>query len=320
MSSVPSSASAARSGRRFMLLSAACFVANVLLIRALGHGSVGVWTITAVRFASGLALCLIVHRRELDATALISQPRLILRGIVGGIATLGLYVTVVNMDVGRAIFINNTYVVFAALLAVPLLGEPLRASLIVSALLALAGLGLLTGALVGVWEIGRYEVIGLLVALASAWIVVAIRRLLRDGVSTPTVFASQCIYGLLFCAPFALREATLPSPGNITGLIAAGLCAAFGQLCMTHAYRSLPVAEGALLQTLVPFGIAAGGVLFFGETLTLHETAGGLLIVAATLLPVFLKPATTARSTPPPPRATPPAAPPNPPPSSPTPR
>lgn len=281
-------ADSTRSGRQLMLFSAGCFVANVLLIRALGQGAAGVWLITSARFAAGLALCLIVHRNELDPRALLSHPRLVLRGLIGGAATLGLYVTVMNIEVGRAIFINNTYVIFASLLAIPLLGERLRAPLVLGAISALTGLGLLTGALFGTWSVGPYEALGLLVAIASAWIVVAIRRLHRDGVSTPTIFASQCIYGLLLCAPFALHEGTTPTPAATAGLIAAGLCAAVGQLTMTRSYRLLAVAEGALLQTLVPLGIAGGGLLFFGETLKPADAIGGLLIVGGSVLPIAL--------------------------------
>jgi drug/metabolite transporter (DMT)-like permease len=66
---------------------------------------------------------------------------------------------------------------------------------------------------------------------------------------------------------------------------------------MTSAYRHLAVAEGALIQTLVPLGIAAGGLVFFAERLGGWELAGGLLIVAGSTWPML------ARSAPAPARA-----------------
>jgi drug/metabolite transporter (DMT)-like permease len=271
-----------------MLLAAACFVANVLLIRALGRIGTDVWIISALRFATGLAICVALHRRTLDVRALATKPRLILRGLVGSAGTYGFYLTIVHLGAGRAVFLNSTYVILAALLAVIVLGEPFRRPLALGAIAAVLGLGLLTGAIFGLVRVGFYDGIALAVALASAWIIVAIRQLHREGVSTATIFAAQCVYGLLLCAPFLILHSVLPGPGACVGLVCAGLCAGAGQLAMTAAYRHLAVAEGALIQTLVPLGIAAGGVLFFGESLGWTDLAGGLLIVAGSVLPMVL--------------------------------
>lgn len=274
-------------GRRLMLLSAACFVANVLLIRALGSAAGDAWTTTAFRFAAGLLVCVIGYRSELRVRALLVHPRLVLRGLVGGAATFGLYHAIVHLGAGRAIFLSNTYVVIAALLAVPMLAEPLRVAPVAGAVAALVGLALLTGAAFGELRAGPYDALVLAVAVASAWIVVAIRQLAREGLPPATIFASQCLYGLLLCAPFAAASAATLSPGLVVGMVAAGLLAAAGQLAMTAAFRVLPVADGAIIQTLVPLGVAAGGVAFFGEHLGGADLVGGGLIVAGSLLPAL---------------------------------
>ena len=271
-----------------MLLAAVCFVANVLLIRALGQLGADVWMITALRFAAGLALCVGFYRPSLDVRALFTRRRLILRGMVGGITTYAFYLTVVHLGAGRAVFLNNIYVILSALLAVWLLGEPFRRPLMFGAVGALTGLGLLTGAFAGSINIGFYDVVALVGALGGAWVVVTIRQLHHDGVSTSTIFASQCVYGLLLCAPFVLARPTLPGLAACAGLLAAGVCAGAGQLAMTSAYRHLAVAEGALLQTLVPLGIAAGGVVFFNEVFGWTDLSGGLLIVAGSVLPMIM--------------------------------
>ena len=51
---------------------------------------------------------------------------------------------------------------------------------------------------------------------------------------------------------------------------------------MTRGFRELPVAEGSLLQMLVPLGIALGGAAFFGERFTPHELIGAALILGGT--------------------------------------
>lgn len=289
MSAASSFVASARTGRRLMLFAAACFVANVLLIRALGRAGADVALISALRFGAGLLLCVVLHARELDVAALFTRRRLVQRGLLGGAGTYGFYLTVVHLGAGRATFLNNLYVVFSALLAVVALGERFRPTLAVGAGVSLLGLGLLTGALAGFSRVGPYDAVALIGALVAAGVVVTIRRLHQEGVSTATIFAAQCVYGLLLCAP-ALAFAGGDQPGGvaIAGFVLAGFFAGAGQLAMTHAYRHLEVAEGALLQTLVPLGIAAGGMLFFGEHFGASELLGGLLIVGGSVLPMAL--------------------------------
>lgn len=271
-----------------MFLAAACFIGNVLLIRALGQGDGDVWTLTALRFAAGLALCVGFQRHALDVGALFTRPRLILRGLLGGAATYALYLAIVHIGAARAVFLNNTYGILSSLLAVWLLRERFRLSLAGGAFTALVGLGLLTGAFFGELRIGRYDLIAIGSAVAAAWIVVAIRQLHQEGVPTATIFASQCVYGLLLCAPFVVWQGAWPSPGAGLGLVAAGVLAGVGQLAMTSSFRELTVAEGTLIQTLVPLGIAAGGIVFFGEALGWHGIVGGLLIVGGSVIPTLL--------------------------------
>jgi drug/metabolite transporter (DMT)-like permease len=67
----------------------------------------------------------------------------------------------------------------------------------------------------------------------------------------------------------------------------ASLCAGAGQLLMTQAFRDLSVAEGSLLQMLVPLGIAVGGVVFFHEHLTTPEIIGATFILGGTAASSF---------------------------------
>lgn len=265
-----------------MLISTASFTANVLLIRALGEvQSVNVWLVSCVRFAAGMAVVLGFYRREFRFARLFTEPKLIGRGAIGGGSVYLFYLTVVHLGAGRATFINNTYVIFGALLAVWVLGERFSLSLAAGSVAALAGLALLTDAFGVNSHPGIYDLAAVLSALAAAYVVVTIRQLHATDHSS-TIFAAQCVYGLLICTvPAALhpQPVSLPAWGL---MILAGLCAALGQLTMTRAFRDLPVAEGSLLQMLVPLGIAAGGVVFFGERFTALELAGAALILGGT--------------------------------------
>ena len=265
-----------------MLASTLSFTANVLLIRALGDvEAVSVWLVSNVRFLTGLGLLLLLYRRDLQFGRLFTQRKLALRGLIGGAGVYGFYLTVVHLGAGRATFINNTYVIFGALLAVWILGERLRPALAAGSFAALAGLAMLTHAFARDSHPSIYDLIAVITALGSAIVVVTIRQL-HATEHTSTIFAAQCVYGLLICGvPSALGPLTA-SPLAWTLMALAGIFAASGQIAMTRAFRDLPVAEGSLLQMLVPLGIAAGGVFFFGERFAPDELIGAALILGGT--------------------------------------
>ena len=265
-----------------MVLSAAAFTANVLLIRALGQvQSVNVWLISCTRFVVGLTLIFAVYRREFQPTHLVRNPKLAVRGLVGSIGVFGYYLTVVKLGAGRATFINNTYVIMGALMAVVLLGERFRPALATGGLAALAGLALLTNAFGAEAHANLYDLLAIFVAVASAYVVITIRQL-HATEHTSTIFAAQCAYGLLVCSMPAVLH---PEPISLTAwavMLTAGVFAGIGQLAMTRSFRDLPVAEGSLLQMLVPLGTAIGGALFFSEHFAVYELAGAALILGGT--------------------------------------
>lgn len=265
-----------------MLASACCFTANVLLIRALGDvQSLNVWLVSCVRFGVGLLLVALLYRREWRPANLWRNPMLVSRGVVGGLTVYGFYLTIVELGAGRATFINNTYIIFGGLLAVWLLGERFRLALAAGSLAALGGLALLTNAFAGGAGVGVYDLVGVVTAGASAYVVVTIRQL-HAAEHTSTIFAAQCVYGLVLCLGPAVLH-----PADASGLawgmmLLAGVFAAGAQVLMTYAFRDLPVAEGSLLQMLVPLGVAIGGAVFFAERFAVHELVGAALILAGT--------------------------------------
>jgi drug/metabolite transporter (DMT)-like permease len=269
-------------GVRLMIASTLCFVANVLLIRTLGQvESVNVWLISCARFVVGLLVVSATFHREVQPSHLFQRGKLITRGIVGGVGVYAYYLTVVRLGAGRATFINNTYIIFGALFAVWILHEPFKRALAAGSVAALVGLALLTNAFAAQSHANAYDLLAVLGALASAYVVVTIRQL-HATEHTSTIFAAQCVYGLLFCAVPAAMSWQHVGAGAWGLMALAGLFAASGQIAMTRAFRELPVAEGSLLQMLVPLGIALGGTVFFGERFALHELVGAAMILGGT--------------------------------------
>ncbi len=281
-----------------MLASAACFTTNVLLIRSLGQfETVSVWLVSCARFVVGMVVVYLLYRHELRFTRLFTHGKLISRGVVGGGTVFGFYLTVLQLGAGRATFINNTYVIFGALLAVAILGERLRPALAIGSVASLAGLALLTNAFAGHVRPSGYDLIGIVTAVGAGYVVVTIRQL-HATEHTSTIFAAQCVYGLLICGAPALLHLHLPSVIPLLLMMLAGVFAALGQIAMTHSFRDLSVAEGSLLQMLVPLGIAVGGVVFFHERFAPHELIGASLILAGTVFAIESPPWRSAKLNP----------------------
>jgi drug/metabolite transporter (DMT)-like permease len=265
-----------------MLLSATAFTANVLLVRALDNlHFANIWLVSCARFVVGLGVVSVVYRREWQPHHLIRNPRLIERGLLGGVGVYLTYLCVIRLGAGRATFINNTYVIWGGLLAAWLLKERLRSSLLAGGLCALAGLALLTNIFGGGAAPRLYDALAVLSAFISAWVVVTIRQLHATEHSS-TIFAAQCLYGLVLCGIPAMLQLQPIGPLGLGVTALASISAAVGQLAMTRAFRDLSVAEGSLLQMLVPVGIATGGVVFFREHFTLQELGGAALILSGT--------------------------------------
>ena len=273
-----------------MLASAASFTTNVLLVRSLGEmHAANIWLVSAARFIVGLAIIAVVYRREFQPRHLYQNSKLIERGLIGSCGVYLTYQTVVKIGAGRAIFIGNTYVIWGALLAAWMLREKLRPAVLVGGVAALAGIALLTNVFAADAHPGIYDLLAVVAALFSAYVVVTIRQL-HGSEHTSTIFAAQCAYGLLLCLIPACVTFERISPLAWLVILLASITAAAGQLTMTRAFRDLPVGEGSLLQMLVPLGIAVGGAVFFHEHFAAHEMVGAALILGGTAFTAVRKP------------------------------
>lgn len=265
-----------------MLMSLVGFTAMALLVKHLGSTrAVSPWWALLFRALVGMVVVFIIYspRGRVSFKRAATGRLLVSRGVMGAIGTAAYYMTLPILGAGKATLIGNTWSIWAALMAVPLLGEKLTPRKIVGMLLAIAGIALITEIERGhEAHLGRYELIAIGGALIAACVVVVIRQLTRTETSG-TIFASQCIYAGLLAMPFCVL---LPMPGlmDIGLLTLAALAASCGQLGMTEGFRFLPVSVGGAFQMLLPLLITAGGCLLFAETFTGMQTLGAGLILA----------------------------------------
>ncbi len=257
-----------------MLLSSVFFAAMAALIRA--TPSVNSYILGMARFVVGTLVCFGLFAVKLDRPRWVNWPWIIVRGVVGSIAVVIFFWSIQEIGLAKATMLNYTYVIWAGVLAVPMLGERLRLMQWLAVVVAVAGVALLFE--VHGLNVAPADAIALFGGTCSGIAVIAVTRC-RDTDSSTNVFWSQSLFGIGAVAwPMATHWAT-PTLVQVYAMVAVGLLAAAGQLLMTYAYKHTGATQGSLLSLVTPVLGGAIGVACFHEPLTLRFALGTLLIL-----------------------------------------
>jgi drug/metabolite transporter (DMT)-like permease len=271
-----------RRGTLWMLVSLTCFTGNALLLKVLASiRHVDPWMALTFRAGLGLLVTIVLFAPagSLRLARSFQNWLLASRGVLGALGTAAYYITIGPLGAGKATLIGNTWCVFASIMAAFVLHERLGLVKLLGIVLALCGLGLLTGMTPGSLAVfGHHEMIALGGAVLAAAVVVVIRQLTRTETSA-TIFASQCVYGLLLGVPFAWMHFTSLGWTDVALLCAAAICATFGQLAMTEGFRFLSVAAGGAFQNTVPVIITLCSISLFAEPFTTPQALGAVLVL-----------------------------------------
>lgn len=259
-----------------MLLSAVMFTLMSALIR--GLPDINSYTLAMARFVIGSLVCVALFAMGLDRPRWRNWPWLVARGVVGSVAVVLLYWGIQNIGLGKATVISYTYVMFGAIMGVPILGERLRPLQWGAVGVALLGVVLLVD--LDGWRVTAGDALVLLSAIFSGFAVVAIARC-RETDSSTNIFWSQSLFGIGAAAWPVAHNWTPPHPSQLGLILAVGILAAAGQLTMTYAYKHTGAANGSLLSLLTPVLTGTIGVLYFREPFSLNFLGGALLILAA---------------------------------------
>lgn len=260
----------------FMLASAVIFALMAAVVRALQN--VDAYTMAAARFAIGTLVCLAIFATGRDKPRWTAWPWLLGRGLVGGCAVVLLYWSIQNVGLAKSLMLSYLYVAFAAMLAVPVLGERMSPKQWVAVLAAVAGAVILCGP--ENLTLGRSDWVPLLSALCSAVAVICVARCRETDTST-NIFWSQAVFGLLIVAWPATQSWVPPSAPDWLWLLVIGLLASAGQLSMTYAYKHTGASQGSLLSLLTPVLTAVIGVLWFREAHGGGFVPGSAMIIGA---------------------------------------
>ena len=262
-------------GIMFMLLSAVIFALMAALVRGV---QVNPYTMVMTRFLIGTVVCVAIFATGRDRPRWTSWGWLLGRGIVGGIAVILLYWSIQHVGLGKAQMLSYTYVVLAAVIAVPVLGERLKPLQWLAVAVAMAGVVFLCD--LQNLTFRPMDAIALLSAFCSAIAVICVTRCRATDTST-NIFWSQSLFGGAIAAWPTVTNWQPPAPMQWLWLLAIGLTAAAGQLAMTYAYKHTGASQGSLLSLITPVISAAIGVFYFREHFTGGFVIGSAMILAA---------------------------------------
>jgi drug/metabolite transporter (DMT)-like permease len=193
-----------------------------------------------------------------------------------------------RLPAGYLAIINGMVPLWTALIAVPVLKEPLGAPRILGFALGVAGVALIVN--LGPVELGWQTALAALAGIAGAafwgWAGVLIKQ--RAGRVPPMSLAAGSIaFAALLMSPFWITtpSPTLWHPSAVISLIALGMvCSGIAYLPFFTLIRDIGPSRTLTVGLAVPVLGVLWGWLFLGETVTLSMLGGMALVLAALAL------------------------------------
>lgn len=213
---------------------------------------------------------------------------LVVMGILVALSSLTLFLSYNYMAAGIASTLLFIYPIMVALIMAFVFKEKLALQTIVCMLLALGGIGLLYKSEDG----STLSLIGTLLvftsALSYATYIVGINQTTLKNVATLKVTFYVLLFGLSLFVARLFYSGVLNTPdqwylwGNLLALAVFPTAISF--LCTTSAIQYIGSTPTAILGALEPVTAIIFGITVFGESLTVRESIGLVMIIVAVTL------------------------------------
>lgn len=236
----------------------------------------------AIRFAIAAAALAIVAGRRLKMSRRTLRHGLIL-GVLYGIAQLLQTAGLAHTSASVSGFLTGLYVVFTPLLSALILKTRIPRVVWLAALLATAGLGMLS--LQG-FAIGYGELLTVASAVIYALHVVAMGRMSEPGNALQLSVVQMAVIAVLCGIGAAPGGIQLPTSRLDWAIIVymALIAGALAMLLQTWAQARVEASRAAVIMAMEPVWAAAFAVALGGESLTWRMLLGGGAILAAMYL------------------------------------
>ena len=218
---------------------------------------------------------------------------LVLRGAIGSVALLCVYIALTELPLASATVLQYLYPTFTALLAWLVLGEPIGRRVLLAVLLGWSGvllvarpaelLGPALGLARGASLAGPAVLIAVAGAFCTALAYVSVRSLARSEHPLVIVFYFPLV-AVPLSLPLVLLNPVWPTPVELLWLLGVGVFTQMGQVFLTSSLVALPAARATAISYVQVAFAGVWGWLLFGELVDGWTVAGAALVLAATLI------------------------------------
>jgi drug/metabolite transporter (DMT)-like permease len=239
--------------------------------------------VCAARFAVGLLTVYVAARVRGQSLRVVAVRAAWWRSSLGTLSAAGtfyLYATP-KLPLGDAATLLATAPVFVATLGVPLLGEPLRRSVVAALLCGFGGIALI--ARPSFSSAGPVVALGTSTAMASALSFILLRRMGSTESSEAVVFHFCCV-GAATMALLCIPVWHTPTAAEAAALAVTGLSGGLAQIFMTRAYALDHAARVSVLGYAGMVFTRGLALPFFHEVPNATQAIGSTLVVASGFL------------------------------------
>jgi drug/metabolite transporter (DMT)-like permease len=218
---------------------------------------------------------------------------LVLRGAIGSVALLCVYIALTELPLASATVLQYLYPTFTALLAWLVLGEPIGRRVLLAVLVGWTGVLLVArpgqllgaaGSLAGATTLaGPAVLIAVAGAFCTALAYVSVRSLARSEHPLVIVFYFPLV-AVPLSLPLVLLNPVWPTPLELLWLLGVGVFTQLGQVFLTSSLVALPAARATAISYVQVAFAGIWGWLLFGELVDGWTVAGAALVLAATLI------------------------------------
>jgi drug/metabolite transporter (DMT)-like permease len=274
-------------GVRFMLGGAFFFSLMTLMVKWVGR-TLPSHEIVLARGVVTLILSYGMVRRAQLSPWGTRKSILAVRGLLGFAALTCFYFAVTRLPLAEVTVLQYTSPIWTALIAVPLLGEPITARVFGACFFSLAGVLLIArpdflfGA--GSSSLDLVAVgIALFSAVLSSGAYVSVRYASKTEHTLVIIFYFA-LFSTLGAIPLAAPVALWPRGAEWLVLLGVGVTTQAAQICLTRGLSLVPAGRAITIGYAQILFAALWGVLFFSEYLDLWTILGTCLIIMGTAI------------------------------------
>ena len=211
-----------------------------------------------------------------------NKPFLILRGVLGLIATGGYYYALSNAPLADTVTLTNIYPFFVIIFSWVFIKEKIRKVHIYTFLLSLLGAVLIIRP--QFHSINIFYIFAFFSAVFTGAAYTNIKHLQKTDDTLVIMFYYSLITAVAFLPFVFMGHFVIPKGWGLFKLLVLGLTGTLYQTCMTSAYKYAPAGEIAIYSyaSIVFSGII--GLVIWSEIPTLLSVTGSALIILAAFI------------------------------------